>query len=101
MHKIEQVLAILPTLYFHAVPLHQKGFINVKLDISWHMSITFQTSRLHWPSGMAETKLAILAFLCCEESVKTPIVSVQHVVCIDRALIQASQKPLLSSFFQK
>ena len=46
---------------------------------------------------MAETKLAILAFLYCEESVKNSIVSVQHVVCIDRALIQASQKPLLSS----
>ena len=71
----------------------------MKLDISWHMSITFQASRLHWSNGMAETKLAILAFLYRKEPVKNSIIiSVQHVGAIDRALIQASQKPLLSSF---
>ena len=51
--------------------------VNMKLDVSWHKKITYQGSETSFvkfiSNGIAETKLEILAFLCCGEFVKNSI----------------------------
>ena len=48
--------------------------VNMKLYINGCNKITFQGYRLHWllSNGIAEMKLAILAFLFCGGFVKNP-----------------------------
>ena len=59
--------------------LHYMMLINVKLDITGHKRITFQSSRLHWSSSFL--KLTIFVFLYCGEFVKT---SSAHSSCINQ-----------------
>ena len=66
--------------YFHTFALFffictiYSILVNVKLDISGYRVITFPDCRLHWSNGTAETKLVILAFLCCEEFLRKAVV---------------------------
>ena len=73
-HK--HTLALLPPLHFLKYLQFSSLFavtdVNVKLEIKWKMGIIFQDYTLHWSgqfviSGRAETKLAMLASLYCEE----------------------------------